>query len=180
MKFLFLSMLLLATMSHGLKLVVKSAEPKDVFEDIFKVFKGWLDSWGEEGEDVKNVTLCVNSTHGVVNIIKNIVKIIKEGDFSAQKIIALSGELFLLTKVGLDGYFACIEVPPLFLEIVKRFEGKTAMDIVERILTRIHAKNEELWAALKQGIEGIINGNYYGIGYGFGKFIEVILLKNDE
>lgn len=173
-------MLLLVTMSHGLKLVVKREEAKDVIEDIFKIFKGWLDSWREEGEDVKNVTLCVNSTYDVAKGVRNIVKIIVAGNFSIEMIIKLAGELFLLTKLALNEYLFCKEVPPLFLEIAKRFEGMTAMDIVERILTRIHGQNEELWAALKQGLEGILYGNYYGIGYGFGKFIDVILLKNDK
>ena len=179
MKSLIFTLLLLLSFTQGYKLVRREIK-KDITKDVFLIFKGWIESWKEHGENMGNITACYNSTEDVAKTVTKIVRTIKRGKFNFTVVVELLGDLFTLTKELMYGYNICKDAGGLFIEMINRLKKLALRGILARIIDRIYDYNDVLWKSFLEGMDGIMYRDYYNIGHGFGNFIEVLLLMNDE
>eukprot|EP00826_Nyctotherus_ovalis_P032682 TRINITY_DN2631_c0_g1_i6.p1 TRINITY_DN2631_c0_g1~~TRINITY_DN2631_c0_g1_i6.p1 ORF type:complete len:223 (-),score=38.11 TRINITY_DN2631_c0_g1_i6:373-996(-) len=175
MKLLLLSILLLVSSAQGYE--VKGNEAVD---DIEMFMRGLLDAWGKRGENVTALVNCINNLEKVINLAKKIINDILTKDLDFRTIMDTLANFFILLRDSYTEYLDCVNGPAIFLEMFGRVRNMTAWEMLNKALTRIQLYGEELWGDLMKGMQGVRNEAYYDIGYGFGGFVEVLLLMKDK
>ena len=147
-------------------------------EDLIKYWKGTFTSWHDNGENVKNLLVCIDNIENIRNLVLDIIDQINNINLDLKKLIVTLKNIIIDIEGIIDNVFPCIDAKDDLIVLLERVIYLSPSEFLARVYLNFITNALKINYDIKAAILAYSMGDYYSFGYYTGEILELMIFRS--